>query len=184
MVLIIPVVAVNEDHVNVQEPIDENNLQNEKDISCDGKPAMLLKTLPPSRINISDDEVDINIIRNTPVDAVLLDRGSVDTLSELCETPCSTHSQLRKKERKKIIKKRRVNEIFLVKDTNKSSRNMKKQEYTCTNDDSNPLKVTQIGDSTEQKIGKNNVNVNDKNKSKEYSTCDEEINVNENELKR
>ena len=70
MVPIIQVVAVNGDHVNIQEPIDENNLQHEKDISCDGKPAMLLKTLPPSRISKSDDEVDINIFRNTPVDTV------------------------------------------------------------------------------------------------------------------
>ena len=38
---------------------------------------MLLKTLPPSRINTSDDEVDINIVRNTPVNAVLLDLGAV-----------------------------------------------------------------------------------------------------------
>ena len=38
---------------------------------------MLLKNLPPSRINKSDNEVDINIVRNTPVDIVLLDRGTV-----------------------------------------------------------------------------------------------------------
>ena len=71
--------------------------------------------------------------------------------------------------------------MFLVKDTNKSSANMNKQEYTCTNDNSEPLKDTEIGDNTEQKIGKNNVNVNDKDKSKEYSTDDEEVNVNETE---
>ena len=94
----IPVVAVNEDSVNVQEPSDDNNLQNQNDISPDEKAAMLLKIVPSSRINKSDHEVDIIIVRNTPVDTVFADRGSVETPSGLCEIPWSPHSQSRKKD--------------------------------------------------------------------------------------
>ena len=71
--------------------------------------------------------------------------------------------------------------MLLVNDANESSANMNKQESTCTNNDSEPLKDTEIGDETEQKIGINNVNANDKDQSKEYSTDDEEVNVNETE---
>ena len=110
-----PVVAVNLDHVNVLEPSDDNNFQHQKDISSDEKVAMLLKTVPPSRENKPDQEVFINIVPNTPVDTVFVDRGSVDTTSELCETPFSSHYQIRRRERQKESKKQKgVNKISLV----------------------------------------------------------------------
>ena len=113
----IPVITVNAYHVNVQEPSDNNNLQNQKYISSDEKVTMLLKKVPSSRINKSDYEVFINIFPNTPVNTVFVYHGSVETPSELCETPCSSFSQSKKKDRQRgYQKQKRVEEIYLIDD--------------------------------------------------------------------
>ena len=104
---IIPVVTVNADSANAQEPSDDSNLQNQKDISSHEKSAMLLKTVPSYRANKPDHEVYINIGTNTPFDTVFKYCGSVETLSELYETPCSPHSQSRRKIDKEHIKTKR-----------------------------------------------------------------------------
>ena len=62
---------------------------------------MLLKTVPSSRVNKPDHEIFINIVPSTPVNIVIVNRGSVDATSGLCETLWSSHSQSRRKYQKR-----------------------------------------------------------------------------------
>ena len=101
------------------------------------------------------------------------DRGSFETPSELCETPCSPHSQSRKKDRQREYQKqKRAKEMYLVDDIKESSANINKEENTCNKDHSEPLKDTQIENNTEENIDKINVNENEKDKGKECSRED------------
>ena len=58
---------------------------------------MLLKMVPSFSENKPDHEGFISIVPNTPLDTVFADRGSVETPSELCETPSSSCSQIRRR---------------------------------------------------------------------------------------
>ena len=113
----IPLVTVNADPVTVLGSSNDNKLQHQKDIYSDEKVAMLLETVPSSRENKPDHEGFIDILLNTPVDTVFADQGSVETPSKLCETPSSSRSQIRRRERQREYQKRkRVKEISLVDD--------------------------------------------------------------------
>ena len=60
----------------------------------------MLKEVHSSREHKLDHKEFVTIIRSTLVDALIVDRGGVDTPSEWCEIPNSSHAESKMKERK------------------------------------------------------------------------------------
>ena len=86
-----PVDTVNISPKNDVEQSDGNNLQSKKQLASNTIFCMLLKEVKSSRENIPDHKDAITVVPIKSVDAVIAYHGSAETLSELCETPNSSH---------------------------------------------------------------------------------------------